>query len=62
MVDRIARWPGVRLEAGRAVLKVTDDRGSADGVEWEIGKLGETAKTGETGKSGETGEVGGPAR
>ena len=53
VVDRIARWPGVRLEAGRAVLKVTDDRGSADGVEWEIGKVGETAKTG---------EAGGPAR
>jgi len=59
VVDRIARWPGVRLEAGRAVLKVTDDRGSVDGVEWEIGKVGETAETAETGK---TGEVGGPAR
>ena len=62
VVDRIARWPGVRLEAGRAVLKVTDDRGSADGVEWEIGKVGETAETGKSGETGKTGEASGPAR
>lgn len=37
VVDRIARWPGVALEAGRVVLTVTDDRGSSDSVEWEIG-------------------------
>lgn len=37
VVDRIARWPGVVLEAGRVVLTVTDDRGSSDSVEWEIG-------------------------
>ena len=36
VVDRIARWPGVALPAGRAHIKVTDDRGSSDGVEWRM--------------------------
>lgn len=43
VVDRIARWPGVELPAGRAQLKVSDDRGSSDGVEWRMSGCGADA-------------------
>ncbi|MCE4557806.1 glycoside hydrolase family 2 protein [Roseateles cellulosilyticus] len=36
VVDRIAVWPAVDLPPGRARLRVTDDRGSSDEVEWEM--------------------------
>lgn len=43
VVDRIAVWPGVELAAGKATLKVTDDRGSSDGVEWQVSGCGADA-------------------
>jgi beta-galactosidase len=43
VVDRIAVWPGVELAAGRATLKVSDDRGSSDGVDWQIDGCGADA-------------------
>jgi peptidoglycan/xylan/chitin deacetylase (PgdA/CDA1 family) len=43
VVDRIAVWPGVELAAGKATLKVSDDRGSRDGVEWQVSGCGPEA-------------------
>jgi peptidoglycan/xylan/chitin deacetylase (PgdA/CDA1 family) len=43
VVDRIAVWPQVELAAGKAKLKVSDDRGSRDGVEWQIDGCGAEA-------------------
>jgi peptidoglycan/xylan/chitin deacetylase (PgdA/CDA1 family) len=43
VVDRIALWPGVELAAGKALLKVSDDRGSSDAVEWQMAGCGADA-------------------
>jgi beta-galactosidase len=43
VVDRIAVWPQVELAAGRAMLKVSDDRGSSDSVEWQMAGCGTDA-------------------
>ncbi|CAM4172340.1 glycoside hydrolase family 2 protein [Roseateles saccharophilus] len=36
VVDRIAVWPAVELQAGQATLEVSDDRGSRERVDWQI--------------------------
>ncbi|MBW8848304.1 MAG: hypothetical protein JF607_25450 [Burkholderiales bacterium] len=36
VVDRIATWPAVTLVPGRTTLRVRDERGVSDSIEWEI--------------------------
>ncbi|XHS77387.1 glycoside hydrolase family 9 protein [Burkholderiaceae bacterium UC74_6] len=36
VVDRVAEWPAVPLAAGRALLRVRDERGLTDTVEWTV--------------------------
>ncbi|KQV47931.1 hypothetical protein ASC95_18265 [Pelomonas sp. Root1217] len=36
VVDRIATWPAVPLAPGRTTLRVRDERGATDSIEWDI--------------------------
>ncbi|KQV92641.1 hypothetical protein ASC91_08770 [Pelomonas sp. Root1237] len=36
VVDRIAAWPAVPLAPGRTTLRVRDERGATDSIEWDI--------------------------
>ena len=36
VVDRVATWPDVVLAPGHARLRVVDDRGHEDAIEWDV--------------------------
>lgn len=36
VVDCIAVWPQVALSAGRAMLRVRDEHGNTDSIEWTV--------------------------
>jgi beta-galactosidase len=36
VVDRIATWPAVTFTPGRHTLRVRDERGTTDSIEWEL--------------------------
>jgi beta-galactosidase len=43
VVDRVATWPAVELQTGRARLEVSDDRGSRETADWQIEGCGPEA-------------------